>query len=76
MFPAPTVECLFIRMLYLLFISFHLIPLEVHAMFEHRKQPLLTPREFLIRQLIYLCVAFLIIAVSLFLGMLGYHLWR
>jgi hypothetical protein len=43
-------------------------------MFEHHKQPLLSPREFLIRQLIYLLVAFFIIAVSLFLGMLGYHL--
>jgi hypothetical protein len=43
-------------------------------MFEHRKQPLLSPSEFLIRQLIYLSVALLIIAVSLFLGMLGYHL--
>jgi hypothetical protein len=42
-------------------------------MFEHRKQPLLSPREFLFRQLIYLLIAFLIIAVSLFLGMLGYH---
>jgi hypothetical protein len=43
-------------------------------MFEHHKQPLLSPREFLIRQLIYLLVAFAIIAGSLFLGMLGYHL--
>ncbi len=43
-------------------------------MFEHHKQPLLSPREFLIRQLIYLLVAFFIIAVSLFFGMLGYHL--
>ena len=43
-------------------------------MFEHHKQPLLSPREFLIRQLIYLLVAFFIIAGSLFLGMLGYHL--
>ncbi|NJD59030.1 MAG: hypothetical protein C3F13_17140 [Anaerolineales bacterium] len=42
-------------------------------MFEHRTQPLLSPRQFLIRQLIYLLVAFLIIAGSLFLGMLGYH---
>jgi hypothetical protein len=42
-------------------------------MFEHRKQPLLSPREFLIRQLIYLLVAFLIIVTSLTLGMFGYH---
>lgn len=43
-------------------------------MFEHHKQPLLSPREFLVRQLIYLFVALFIIASSLFLGMLGYHL--
>lgn len=42
-------------------------------MFEHRRQPLLTRREFLIRQLIYLLVALGIIAGSLVLGMLGYH---
>ncbi len=42
-------------------------------MFEHRRQPLLTPREFLIRQLFYLLVAFGIIAGSLVLGILGYH---
>jgi hypothetical protein len=43
-------------------------------MFEHRKQPLLSPREFIVRQLIYLLVAMLIVVVSLVLGMLGYHL--
>jgi hypothetical protein len=43
-------------------------------MFEHRKQPLLSPREFIIRQLIYLLVAMLIVVLSLALGMLGYHL--
>jgi hypothetical protein len=42
-------------------------------MFEHRKQPLLTPREFLIRQLLYLLVASMIIVGSLVLGMFGYH---
>ena len=42
-------------------------------MFEHRKQPLLTPREFLIRQLLYLLVASMIIVGSLVLGVLGYH---
>jgi hypothetical protein len=42
-------------------------------MFEHRQQPLLPPREFIVRQLIYLFVALGIIAGSLFLGMLGYH---
>jgi len=42
-------------------------------MFEHRKQPLLTPREFLLRELIYLLVAALIILGSLLLGVFGYH---
>jgi hypothetical protein len=45
-------------------------------MFEHHKQPLLSPREFLIRQLIYLLVAFLIIAGSLVMGILGYHFFE
>ncbi len=42
-------------------------------MFEHRAQPLLSPREFLVRQLIYLLVALGIVVVSLVLGMAGYH---
>jgi hypothetical protein len=42
-------------------------------MFEHRKQALLSPREFLIRQLIYFIVALGIIAGSLVMGVLGYH---
>ncbi len=42
-------------------------------MFEHRRQPLLTSREFLIRQLIFLLAALGIIAGSLVLGILGYH---
>lgn len=42
-------------------------------MFEHHKQPLITPHEFIIRQLIYLLVATAIIAGSLVLGMAGYH---
>jgi hypothetical protein len=41
--------------------------------FEHKKQPLLSPREFLVRQLIFLFVAMLIVMVSLALGMVGYH---
>jgi len=45
-------------------------------MFEHHKQPLLTPREFLIRQLIYLLVALAIIAGSLAIGILGYHFFE
>ena len=42
-------------------------------MFEHRKQPLLKPRDFLIRQLISIMVAMGIIFGSLILGVLGYH---
>src|SRR4030067_1959533 len=42
-------------------------------MFEHRKQPLLSRRQFLIRQLIYLFIAIAIIFGSLVMGMLGYH---
>jgi hypothetical protein len=45
-------------------------------MFEHRKQPLVTPREFLIRQLIYLLIALGIIAGSLAMGILGYHFFE
>jgi len=47
--------------------------MEVQAMFEHRKQPLLPHRKFLLRQLIYILVAFGIIIGSVMLGMLGYH---
>ena len=42
-------------------------------MFEHRQQPLLSRREFLVRQLVYLIIAMVIMAGSLFMGMLGYH---
>jgi len=42
-------------------------------MFEHRRQPLLTPHAFLVRQLTYLLAALGIIAGSLVLGILGYH---
>ncbi len=42
-------------------------------MFEHRAQPLLSPREFLFRQLLYLLVALSIIIGSLVMGMAGYH---
>jgi hypothetical protein len=42
-------------------------------MFEHRRQPLLSAHEFLVRQLLYLLVALGIIAGSLVLGILGYH---
>jgi hypothetical protein len=42
-------------------------------MFEHHKQPLLTPRQFLIRQLYFLLAALGIIIGSLVMGVLGYH---
>lgn len=42
-------------------------------MFEHRKQPLLSSREFLIRQLFFLLAAIGIIFGSLVMGVLGYH---
>jgi len=42
-------------------------------MFEHRKQPLLSPREFFFRQLIFLLAAIGIIIGSLVMGVLGYH---
>ncbi len=45
-------------------------------MFEHHKQPLLTSRQFLIRQLIFLLVAIVIIVSSLIMGMLGYHFFE
>jgi hypothetical protein len=45
-------------------------------MFEHRRQPLLTPREFLVRQVTYLLVASAIITASLVIGILGYHFFE
>ena len=45
-------------------------------MFEHHRQPLLTPREFIFRQFIYLFAAMGIIAGSLVLGILGYHFFE
>ncbi len=45
-------------------------------MFEHRRQPLLTVREFLRRQVLYILLAFGIIAGSLVLGILGYHFFE
>jgi hypothetical protein len=47
--------------------------MEVCAMFEQRKQPLLSRREFFLRQLAYFLVAIGIIIFSLVLGILGYH---
>ena len=45
-------------------------------MFEHRRQPLLTPREFIIRQLFFLLAALALITGSLVLGILGYHFFE
>jgi hypothetical protein len=42
-------------------------------MFEHRKEPLLSAQEFLVRQFIFLIAALGMIAGSLVLGILGYH---
>ncbi len=43
-------------------------------MFELRSQPLLSSRKFLVRQVVYLLIALGIIAGSLVMGILGYHL--
>ena len=50
--------------------------LEVDPMFEHHKQPLLTSRQFILRQFIFLLVAIGIIIGSLVMGMLGYHFFE
>src|SRR4030043_2489696 len=45
-------------------------------MFEHHKHPLLTSRQFILRQFIFLLVAIGIIIGSLVMGMLGYHFFE
>lgn len=45
-------------------------------MFEHRRQPLLSPHEFVVRQITFVLVALGIIASSLVLGILGYHFFE
>ena len=40
---------------------------------EHRAQPVVTPREFMIRLVHSGLIAVGLVAVSLFIGMLGYH---
>jgi flagellar biosynthesis protein FliR len=42
-------------------------------MFENKQEPLLTPREFLKRQIRFTLVALGLVAFSLALGMAGYH---
>ena len=41
--------------------------------FEHKSKPLLPIEKFYVRVLKYTCFAFLLIAGSLFIGILGYH---
>jgi hypothetical protein len=42
-------------------------------MFEHHKQPLISRREFILRTLRYACLALLLVAISLGIGILGYR---
>lgn len=42
-------------------------------MYEHHKQPLATRREFLLRLALNVVVGFIILIVSLAMGMAGYH---
>lgn len=42
-------------------------------MFEHRAQPVIPPRQFIVRLAHSGIIALAVIAVSLFIGMVGYH---
>jgi hypothetical protein len=42
------------------------------AAMEHRRQPLLSPKAFLLRQLSFLMAALLMVALSLMMGVWGY----
>jgi hypothetical protein len=42
-------------------------------MYEHHRNPLLSPAEFIVRMLKSIGAAFCLVAVSLLIGMLGYH---
>lgn len=44
-------------------------------MYEHYKQPLLSPREFLLRMLRHGGWALLLLGISLTFGLLGFHYW-
>ncbi len=46
----------------------------LHPRFEHRAQPVISPRDFLLRLAHSGLIAAVLIAISLFVGMLGYHL--
>ena len=43
------------------------------ASFEHGKKPLLDTKTFRLRQLLFFAYAFVLIAISLFIGMVGYR---
>ena len=43
-------------------------------MFEHRAQPVIPPRQFIVRLARSGIIALAVIAVSLFIGMVGYHI--
>jgi len=45
-------------------------------MFEHKHQPLLPRQEFIQRMLLYTAIAVGIISGSIFMGMLGYHVYE
>lgn len=45
-------------------------------MFENKQQPLLTPREFFIRQIRFTLVALALVIVSLAIGIAGYHFFE
>jgi hypothetical protein len=45
-------------------------------MFEHKKQPLLSPRAFARRQSLFGLVALLLVVGSLFVGIGGYHFFE
>jgi len=48
----------------------------LYPRFEHRTQPMLTPREFLARMAHSGIVALALIAVSLFIGIAGYRIFE
>ena len=50
-------------------------PSSGHGRFEHRREPLLPRRKFAHRVARHACVAGLLVAGSLGLGILGYHVW-
>ncbi len=45
------------------------------VMFEHKTQPLLSRRDFVFRALRFTSISVFIIGLSLFIGMVGYHIF-